>query len=117
MGGFFGDTAVRHGIKYALAGLLAFYFAQLLRLETPSWSVTTVFVLMLAQYVPVVLAPSDELFLLRIMGDKSYSLLLWYGHCDVICTHVCTSCSCYLRALLPYPYSTQSIHHFQYKTL
>ena len=44
--------------------------------------------LMPAQYVPVVLAPSDELFLLRIMGDKSYSLLLWYGHCDVICTHV-----------------------------
>jgi len=56
--------AVRHGIKYALAGLLAFFIAQVLRLETPSWSVTTVFVLMLAQYVGAVAEKS----VLRLIG-------------------------------------------------
>lgn len=49
-----GDPEVRYGIKYGLAGVLAFFISQAARLDTPSWSVVTVFVLMLAKYVGAV---------------------------------------------------------------
>lgn len=39
------------GLQMAVAGLAAFYIAQLLRLEVPSWSVFTVCMLLMAQYV------------------------------------------------------------------
>ena len=71
LSGFFRDVAVRHGIKYALAGMLAFYIAQVLRLDTPSWSVTTVFVLMLAQYVGAVAEKS----MLRLIGTVSGGII------------------------------------------
>ncbi len=51
---FFKNPAVRFGIKYAVAGTLALYVSLLLRLEMPAWSLLTVMVLMLAQYVGAV---------------------------------------------------------------
>ncbi len=51
---FLKNPAVRFGIKYALAGTLALYVALLLRLDIPGWSLLTVMVLMLAQYVGAV---------------------------------------------------------------
>ena len=47
----FMDLRVRAGIKLSCAGCLAFYLALLLRLERPQWSLFTVIVLSLGQYV------------------------------------------------------------------
>jgi uncharacterized membrane protein YccC len=49
--GVFRDLRVRYGIKMVLAGLLALYCAELLRLEHPNWSVLTVVVMMNSQHV------------------------------------------------------------------
>jgi uncharacterized membrane protein YccC len=49
--GLFRDLRVRYGIKMVLAGLLALYCAELLRLEHPNWSVLTVAVMMNSQHV------------------------------------------------------------------
>ncbi len=48
----------------ALAGMAAFFFAQVLRLQYPSWSVFTVIVLLLARYVGAV----EEKAFLRLIG-------------------------------------------------
>lgn len=48
----------------ALAGMAAFFFAQLLRLQYPSWSVFTVIVLLLARYVGAI----EEKAFLRLIG-------------------------------------------------
>jgi uncharacterized membrane protein YccC len=47
----FGDLRVRNGIKLGLAGLLALFCAQMLRVPNDTWAILTVFVLMDAQYV------------------------------------------------------------------
>jgi uncharacterized membrane protein YccC len=52
------------GLQMALAGMTAFFFAQVLRLQYPSWSVFTVIVLLLARYVGAV----EEKALLRLIG-------------------------------------------------
>jgi len=64
LGGFLRDPAVRYGIKLALAGMLAFYIALLLRLDKPLWSVITVFMLMNARYFGAM----TEKSVFRIMG-------------------------------------------------
>jgi uncharacterized membrane protein YccC len=46
-----GDLRVRSGIKFGLAGLLALYVAELLRLEHPHWSILTVLSMMSVPYV------------------------------------------------------------------
>jgi uncharacterized membrane protein YccC len=46
----FGDLRVRHGIKLGLAGLLALFCTQLLRLPSDNWAILTVLVLMNAQF-------------------------------------------------------------------
>ncbi|GAB4166353.1 MAG: hypothetical protein Fur0032_03680 [Terrimicrobiaceae bacterium] len=48
------DPAIRSGIKFGLAAVLAFFVAQLIRLESPQWSVITVIVLMPAQFAGAV---------------------------------------------------------------
>ena len=48
----------------ALAGMIAFFFAQVLRLQYPSWSVFTVIVLLIARYVGAV----EEKAFLRLIG-------------------------------------------------
>lgn len=52
------------GLQMALAGMTAFFFAQALRLQYPSWSVFTVIVLLLARYVGAV----EEKAFLRLIG-------------------------------------------------
>jgi Fusaric acid resistance protein family len=48
---FLSDLRVRYGIKLALAGLLALFWAQVLRLPDANWAILTVLVLMNGQYV------------------------------------------------------------------
>ena len=57
-------SAAALGLQMALAGMTAFFFAQLLRLQYPSWSVFTVIVLLLARYVGAV----EEKAFLRLIG-------------------------------------------------
>jgi hypothetical protein len=47
----FGDLRVRHGIKLGLAGLLALFWTQALRLPDANWAILTALVLMNGQYV------------------------------------------------------------------
>src|SRR4030088_2331121 len=47
----FGDLRVRYGIKMGLAGLLALFCTQVLRLSHDNWAVLTVVVLMSARFV------------------------------------------------------------------
>jgi Fusaric acid resistance protein family len=47
----FGDLRVRHGIKLGMAGLLALFCAQYLRLPDDNWAILTTLVLMSEQYV------------------------------------------------------------------
>jgi uncharacterized membrane protein YccC len=60
----FSDLAVRNGIKFALAGMLALFLALLLRLDEPTWAVTTAFVLSTPKFVGAV----GEKTVLRILG-------------------------------------------------
>ena len=57
-------AAAALGLQMALAGMTAFFFAQTLRLQYPSWSVFTVIVLLSARYVGAV----EEKALLRLIG-------------------------------------------------
>lgn len=50
-GPFFPNSRAQFGIKLGLAGLLAIFIAQWLRLPSPGWSVTTVMFLMLPNYL------------------------------------------------------------------
>lgn len=52
------------GLQMAVAGTAAFYCAQFLRLQYPSWSVLTVILLVIAQYVGAL----QEKALLRMVG-------------------------------------------------
>jgi uncharacterized membrane protein YccC len=52
------------GLQMALAGMIAFFFAQVLRLQYPSWSVFTVIVLLVARYVGAV----EQKAFLRLIG-------------------------------------------------
>ena len=47
----FGDLRVRYGIKIGLAGVLALFGTQLLRLPNDNWAILTVLVMMSAQFV------------------------------------------------------------------
>ena len=60
----FEDPGIRNGIKFAIAGILSLYFALLLRLDEPSWAVTTAFVLSTPKFVGAI----AEKTLLRIVG-------------------------------------------------
>ena len=60
----FGNLAVRHGIKFGMAGMLSVVLALVIRLPEPAWALTTVFVVMLAQFVGAVAEKS----VMRIVG-------------------------------------------------
>ena len=49
--GWLGDLRVQYGIKVGLAGLLALFCTQVLRLPHDNWAILTVLVLMSAQFV------------------------------------------------------------------
>jgi len=61
---FLADPAVRNGIKFALAGTIALFFALLIRLDEPTWAVTTAFVLSTPKFVGAI----AEKTVLRIVG-------------------------------------------------
>ncbi len=50
----FRDPALRYGIKFGVAGVIAVAISLTLRLQEPTWALFTVFVLMIAQYVGAV---------------------------------------------------------------
>ncbi|MDX2080446.1 MAG: FUSC family protein [Terrimicrobiaceae bacterium] len=58
------DPAIRYGLKFGLAGVLAVYIALVLRLQEPVWALFTVFVLMIAQYVGAI----GEKSVFRLIG-------------------------------------------------
>jgi len=60
----FSNNGVRSGIKLAVACLLALWLALWFRLESPTWAVTTAFVLQSPKYVGAI----AEKTLLRILG-------------------------------------------------
>jgi uncharacterized membrane protein YccC len=63
----FGSLAVRHGIKFGLAGVLSVFIALYLRLPEPAWALTTAFVIMLAQFVGAVAEKS----VMRLIGTAA----------------------------------------------
>jgi len=67
----FGDLRIQYGIKLGLAGLLALYWAQLLRLEHPSWAILTAMVLMGARYVGSITVKA----IMRVVGTIGGALL------------------------------------------
>lgn len=60
----FGDFRVRHGIKLGLAGLLALFCTQILRLPSDNWAILTLLVLMNGKYV----GAFDLKSVMRFMG-------------------------------------------------
>lgn len=60
----FADRAIQTGIKWALAGLLSLFFALVLRLDEPTWAVSTAFVLSVPKFVGAI----AEKTVFRIFG-------------------------------------------------
>lgn len=60
----FRDPAIRYGLKFGLAGVLAVFIALIARLDMPGWALFTVFVLMIAQYVGAIAEKS----IFRLIG-------------------------------------------------
>jgi uncharacterized membrane protein YccC len=70
----FGDLRVRYGIKMGLAGVLALFCTQLLRLPNDNWAILTVLVLMSAQFVGTVAFKA----LMRVTGTIAGALVgIW----------------------------------------
>src|ERR1700755_2787708 len=68
---FFGDLRVRYGVKIGLAGVLALFCTQLLRLPNDNWAILTVLVLMSAQFVGAIAFKA----LMRVTGTVSGALV------------------------------------------
>ena len=62
-----GSLAVRHGIKFGLAGVLSAFIALFLRLPEPTWALITASVVMVAQFVGAVAEKS----VLRLIGTAA----------------------------------------------
>ena len=67
--------ACKYGLKFGLAGTLAFFIALYIRLDNPIWSVITTFVLMVAQYVGAVAEKALFRFIGTIVGGVTGYLL------------------------------------------
>ncbi|GAT33870.1 hypothetical protein TSACC_22290 [Terrimicrobium sacchariphilum] len=67
--------ACKYGIKFGLAGTLAFFIALYIRLDNPTWAVITTFVLMIAQYVGAVAEKALFRFIGTIVGGLMGYLL------------------------------------------
>ena len=66
--GLLGDLRIQSGIKLGLAGLLALYWTQALRLEHSSWAVLTAVVLMGTRYVGSIAVKAIMRFLGTVVG-------------------------------------------------
>jgi uncharacterized membrane protein YccC len=70
----FGDLRVRYGIKMGLAGLLALFCTQVLRLPNDNWAILTVLVLMSAQFVGSITVKA----IMRVIGTIAGALVgIW----------------------------------------
>jgi uncharacterized membrane protein YccC len=70
----FNDVRVRHGIKMGLAGLLALFCTQVLRLPHDNWAILTVVVLMGARFVGSVAFKA----IMRVIGTIAGALVgIW----------------------------------------
>jgi uncharacterized membrane protein YccC len=67
----FGDLRVRYGIKVGIAGLLALFCAQVLRLPHDSWAILTVLVLMSTQFVGSITVKA----IMRVIGTIAGALV------------------------------------------
>lgn len=63
------------GLQMAIAGMAAFFFAQLIRLEVPSWTIFTVMMVLGAQYVGAI----QEKALLRTIGTLIGGSLAYFA--------------------------------------
>ena len=69
-----GDLRVRYGIKLGLAGLLALFCTQLIRLPHDNWAIFTVQILMSAQFVGAIAFKG----LMRLTGSVAGALVgIW----------------------------------------
>jgi len=70
----FADVRTRCGIKLGLAGILALFTTQVLRLQRPNWAILTVLILMLAKYV----GASAIKAVMRVLGTIAGALIgIW----------------------------------------
>ena len=70
----FGDLRIRYGIKMGLAGLLALFCTQVLRLPHDNWAILTVLVLMSAQFVGSITVKA----IMRVIGTIAGALVgIW----------------------------------------
>jgi len=67
----FADLRVRYGIKMGLAGLLALFCAQVLRLPHDNWAILTVVVLMSARFVGSIAVKA----MMRVIGTIGGALV------------------------------------------
>ena len=67
----FSDLGVRYGIKVGLAGMLALFCTQLLRLPNDNWAILTVLMLMNAQFAGAVAFKG----LMRVTGTAAGALV------------------------------------------
>jgi uncharacterized membrane protein YccC len=67
----FGDLRVRYGIKMGLAGLLALFCTQVLRLPHDNWAILTVLVLMSARFVGSIAVKA----IMRVIGTIGGALV------------------------------------------
>jgi uncharacterized membrane protein YccC len=69
-----GDLRVRYGIKLSLAGLLALFSTQVLRLQHSSWATLTVLVMMSSTYVGSIAVKA----IMRVLGTIGGALIgIW----------------------------------------
>src|ERR1700736_2851715 len=72
--GWLGDLRVQYGIKVGLAGLLALFCTQVLRLPHDNWAILTVLVLMSAQFVGSISVKA----IMRVIGTIAGALVgIW----------------------------------------
>ena len=72
--GWLGDLRVQYGIKMGLAGLLALFCTQVLRLPHDNWAILTVLVLMSAQFVGSITVKA----IMRVIGTIAGALVgIW----------------------------------------
>src|SRR6201988_5314080 len=67
----FSDVRVRHGIKMGLAGLLALFCTQVLRLPNDNWAILTVVVLTGARFVGSIVFEA----IMRVIGTIAGALV------------------------------------------
>src|SRR6202022_5095200 len=67
----FGDLRVRYGIKLGLAGLLALFCTQVLRLPHDNWAILTALVLMSARFVGSIAVKA----IMRVIGTIAEALV------------------------------------------